>query len=83
MKYEEPKCSCGGKLYIYQESAIAIETKINKDGTRSKTPKKRELGESTSNWERLQCENCPLEWDFEEDSKGRILRGEDWWASNK
>ena len=82
MPYEKPKCECGGELYFYQELVYTLETKINKNGLRNKRPIKNQHGQLGSNWERLQCEKCPKEWNFTEDSKGRIVSGLDWWESN-
>lgn len=83
MTYQKPICNCGGELYFYQELVYTLETKINKDGKRSKRPIKNEHGQLGSNWERLHCQNCCKEWDFTEDVKGRVVRGLDWWESNK
>jgi hypothetical protein len=78
LSYQLPKCSCGADLQLYYEEAVSIETKINKNGMRSKKFELTRLGIMTTNFERLRCYECFREWDFNEDEKGRIVKGKAW-----
>jgi ribosomal protein S27AE len=74
MPYEKPKCDdCGEELFLYEEFSYALETKINKNGIRSKRPQ-RSAELSHSAYERLRCGTCYREWAFKEDQKSRIIK---------
>jgi len=74
MTYEKPKCNeCGRELVLYEQFAFELETKINKNGIRSKrTQSSIPLSHSGIEW--LRCTECCLQWEFKEDEKGRIIK---------
>jgi nitrate/TMAO reductase-like tetraheme cytochrome c subunit len=72
--YKKPKCDyCSEELIIYEEFAFTVETKINRNGIRSKKPQN-SVPLSHRGHERLQCERCCVQWEFEVDEKGRIIK---------
>jgi uncharacterized Zn ribbon protein len=74
MPYEKPKCNyCGEELVLKEDFAFVLETKVNKNGMRSKRAK-RSADLSYSGNEQLHCQKCCIEWEFKEDEKGRIIK---------
>lgn len=76
--YEKPLCDYGGELVFCVQEAITITKRITKRGQISKRESINRCGSSTRNWERLQCQECNREYEIERDSKGRVIRGDDW-----
>lgn len=74
LKYQVPKCECGGELYYSTEHVLRIEAKINKNG---KISKKRNIQfdfgtENVMGSYFLSCRDCNNEYTYDLDVKGRI-----------
>lgn len=75
LKYEVPKCECGGQLFYSTEHVFKIHRDINKNGTLSKVQKiAMELGNlSVYGVEYLLCKSCLKEYVYDYDKKNRII----------
>lgn len=72
--YEKPLCDqCGEDLILCEDFSFVLETRINKNGIRSKKPQ-RSSELSHSGVEQLHCRSCSATWDFKRDEKGRIIK---------
>jgi len=81
LKYEIPKCNCGGDLIYDTEHVFKIRAKINKDGTISKSRKiEMELGTlSVYGVEHLLCKSCLNIFIFDYDKRNRISKVREIW----
>ena len=71
----KPICDCGGELYIYTEQVHKLYRKINKDGRKSK--RFIDINDGDNNvYDRLRCNDCNMEFWFDEDEDGRIIKGD-------
>lgn len=77
--YEKPMCDCGEPLFIYNEEVIKVYQPVTKMGLRSKRIINENDG-SNSIYERLVCRKCGSEFWMDEDSKGRITKGEEFYV---
>lgn len=77
--YIKPMCNCGEPLYIYNEEVIKVFHPVTKIGFRSKRVTSENDG-SNNVYERLVCRKCGNEFWMEEDNKGRIVKGEEFFA---
>jgi hypothetical protein len=73
-KYKVPLCDCGGELSIWKESINYKVIKINKNGTESKRVS---VSEGEDCHEKLICANCHKYYNYDTDSKDRIIKGEE------
>ena len=70
---KKPMCDCGGELLIYTEEIQKLYRKINKDGRKSIRVIDTNDGDNNV-YERLRCNKCSMEYWFDEDDKGRIVK---------
>jgi hypothetical protein len=75
MSYKKPKCDCGEELIFWSQPVYTVVHFINTNGKKSKRTLMDYAGEGI--YERLKCEECDKEYDFEFDEKDRVIRGED------
>ena len=73
--YNRPICNCGGELIIYSEEVHKLYRKINKDGKKSKRVIDTNDGDNNV-YNRLRCEECGLEFWYDEDKNGRIIKSD-------
>lgn len=75
MTYKIPTCTCGGELFYSTEHVFKVNRTINKNGTLSKTAKiVMELGNASCyGYEYLICKECPNEYIYDYDEKGRVI----------
>jgi len=76
LKYKNPICDCGSKLYIYREVVYCEEQKIRNDGIPYKSYDSSYLGpyDSMYNVEKLSCKNCDNIYWYEIDDRNRVFR---------
>lgn len=77
--YKIPICDCGEPLFIYDEEIIKVYQPVTKMGL----PSKRKINDydgSNNIYERLVCRECGNEFWMDEDSKGRIIKGESFYV---
>ncbi len=72
---KKPMCDCGGELLIYTEEVHKLYWKINKDGKKSKRFIDRNDGDNNI-YDRLRCSECGMEFWYDEDDEGRIIKGD-------
>lgn len=77
MKYQKPLCDCGVELRTWKQEAITIQHIITKSGRLVKKEITIRYSEPL-NWQRLTCPKCFQEYEWKEDSKGRVVRGVKW-----
>lgn len=74
MAYEKPVCDeCGEELILCEDFSFTLQTKINKNGTRSKR-RQRSAELSHAGAEQLHCNRCCITWNFKQDEKGRVIK---------
>lgn len=75
-KPKKPICGrCGGELFIYTEEVHKLYRKINMDGKKSK--RVTDINDGDNNiYDRLRCNDCGMEFWFDEDKDGRIIIGD-------